>query len=261
MCKDKRIQKKFNEKEVIIMKNTNFKKIIAVIISVICIVSCFSMMSCNAANSADFEGGINNIEATSASAKGDCTVRITGKDSAMGEAPVQFKSTISASDIKLEGIISGKKVKSVTYIDKETIDIVLTGNAKSFEGESDNSSMIRISSKATANDEASVCFVTVRNPMIVSRQLQQGSKGGKYSCTVSYEIYGGTFTESGIEKNVSISSGFKGTITSVTVKDGKLVVSIEDTERGVMLDVAAGATSFNRATSVGVTIGATAVFN
>lgn len=229
------------------------KKFIALISALLL---CFGLTAC-----ADSEEEVNNVSARGiALAYHECTLTLESKEPLTDEGePAVFKSTISASDISLSLAFAGKSVKSVKYVDSETIEVTLTGRATGFN-ENNTLGQITISSNGVESSYASFDIIELEYASMRVYSSARQNHNGSYSYNTEFILDVGTFDENTGLDNVRLAEGSTGTIQSVSVDDGVLRVDvIGASSSNPVLVIDASVTSFGVPVTISMGVGASAV--
>lgn len=203
----------------------------------------FTIIMCLAAFGCAEEGdAVQNIAISGVvHASFESTVTITSREFATSGEAVVFKSTIETGDISVSQALEGKKVKSVKFIDKNTIEVVLEGKVTLKEDV--EYGCIRISGNALENDTDAFDLVIVKKATIDANTTSSASASGTYTAT--YSLSAGTFAENVTAEQIKIAEGSDGTISEVSIADGKLTVKITGATKCPQIVIAPEATSFN----------------
>lgn len=159
------------------------------------------------------------------------TQSVTIEGNSLNDAPaVVFKKSISPADIVLGGALVGKTVTKVTYNEKSSITVELSGNAK-VKGGIDVYGSIKIKHTGLESKGSSVCLITVLAPEIsvASSMTGKSQKDGKtvYNVTTMFYLPVGEFTDKANAENVTLAEGVEGNLT-VELSDGKLTVTVKN---------------------------------
>lgn len=171
-------------------------------------------------------------------------ITLRSADPLTGEGAAVFKSTVTVEDIRLSGALNGKTVKSVTFIDESTLELVLDGKAPLPEGE-DALGQITVLSKALENNYDAIALVDVRRAYMRASSAMTSSATATFMAT--YELSAGSFTDAAADaSSFRLAEGCDGRIESVTLENGQLTVRVVGATQTPELIIDAAATSFNR---------------
>lgn len=216
------------------------KKIISCLLT---FVICIFAIGCNAENDP-----VQNIDASdTVSASFDSVITITSREPLVGGERAVFKSTISASDIKLSDALEGKRVSSVTFIDQYTVKLTLTGKVTASFDDIDYGT-ITVSADALENDCDAFDVVIVQKAYVCATSSSSSSASGMYTAT--YTLSNGSFAEDISLEDVTLAEGSDGTLESVTLADGAVTVKVTGASDVPSVSFAADTTSFNKAFTI-----------
>jgi hypothetical protein len=181
------------------------------------------------------------------------TISIYGQTSAMGDAAATFSTSIVKDDVTITGDITGKVVDEVTYVDDSHINVKVSGTTSSFSGlVSKDFIRINVAHHGLTSDGSSTCLASVNNPAI-SCTMVGGSSTYTYA---GFALPYGTWA-SDIATHLSVPTTEQGTVDSADIsEDNPLLCTIRVTgidssaTSDFTLDLDAGATSFNHATTI-----------
>lgn len=183
---------------------------------------------------------------------GESLIRINSATPTYDEiAPAAFKSSISAEHITLSGMLEGKRVKSVTYVNSTAIDVLLDGNAKSFS-KPKAIGTITISTKGLQNSYPSSCTVTVKKATIDLARSSSSSNINDnthiYTYKATLTLSSGSFTENANSSHIRLTQPDPSTTAQITLSDNTLyiVVTYESDTASLSLSFDASTTSFNK---------------
>lgn len=204
--------------------------------------------------------GEQNIEIKDVVNKtGESTIRIQSSRYYNDDvAPASFKSSISPKHVTLSGMIEGKIVKSVTFVNQSTIDVVLDGDSKSFK-KSKALGTITISAAALNNNTPSSCSVIVEKATInlvsfsppeetlsdtSNDTAETSNEKTEYTYKATFELSSGSFTSD----NVKLANPTADSTISSVISDNRLYVVIEAfSDDSMVLVFDSSVTSFNKA--------------
>lgn len=126
--------------------------------------------------------------------------------------------------ISVSQALEGKKVKSVKFIDKNTIEVVLEGKATLKEDV--EYGCIRISGNALENDTDAFNLVIVKKATIDANTTSSASASGTYTAT--YSLSAGTFAENVTAEQIVIAPEATSFNIEITISlDGTSSVVVE----------------------------------
>lgn len=202
------------------------KKISIVTALVLAVIAAFTLSACGD-NSSEIYYNIsaqNNVYSM-----GTQTVRIEKSTSNPDEPEVSFKADISEKDITLGGALVGKSVTKVTYVDKTTIVIELSGNSENVQSTAEGT--ITVNNSGLDGKGESRCTVLVKRPEIVVGAYMKNQKGlgddAVYNITATIAFAGGSFTSNAADY-ISLENEQDGTMTVTAEPDGTLTISVEN---------------------------------
>jgi hypothetical protein len=157
------------------------------------------------------------------------------------ENPTTFKSTVSAAEITFSGVLEGKTIKSVTYVDESSIALTVDGTvtadnpqaqelgttvaSKALEKEL---GMITVSKKAFENNKEGNCYLRVNfDPCLNCNSASCSTYSGIYRSTFTLP-YGSYIEENVTLDNINIPIVNDGMTATVSLDaDGKLFIEVK----------------------------------
>jgi len=154
---------------------------------------------------------------------GEQTVRIS-VDMTSPDATT-FLPTITKDDLSLSGVLTGKRVENIVYIDGENLEVTLSGNVVASEQDSNDYGTITISGKATANGEnAKVDTYVDFFPKMLRTFNRHEEQGNVYIS--EFELpYGSFISENLVQSNVESNANDLIILLSLT-DEGRLRVEV-----------------------------------
>ena len=189
--------------------------------------------------------------------QGTQTIQITPLEyPPLGGEPATFKESISKSDIELLGILSTKTVDNVIFENEQSIKIVISGNAKPFNGNFDRCK-IRIKKNGLNNDSNAYGYVDVHKPSIYIDSLTKSGVLEKgYTFQAIIKLTCGEFTDTDLIELIQDNSN--ASIYEKYLSSGILVITIKDiaSDNAIpKIRIDAGATSLNKAIVLNIATG------
>lgn len=190
---------------------------------------------------------------------GEQTVRISVDSESLDRTT--FLPTITKDDISLSGVLTGKSVVKVVYIDEENIDITLSGKVVADESDRYDYGTVTVSGKATANGEkAKVDTYVEFTPKMIRTFNRHEEQGNVYIS--EFELpYGSFISENLVQSNVEANTNDLIILMSLT-DQGRLRIEVHgffpfQAQNGLMvtfpsLTLKACMTTFNKDIKVSV---------
>lgn len=199
------------------------KKRLKRILSVFLLVSCFFALS-----SCGFTQTYENITVHGdVYFMGTQTVRLEGTLPEDGFA-AKFKKSISASDIELSDALEGKTVEKVTYIDADTVELILSGKTDMGIGENAEGTVTVLASGLDSEGNSS-CRIKVKGPSIETEKAS--SKSFEIRDITLYNVSSvlylpvGEFTDKADAEHIRLADPSLGEL-QIYLEDGKLTLKV-----------------------------------
>ena len=186
--------------------------------------------------------------------QGTQTIQITPLEyPPLGGEPATFKESITKSDIELLGILSTKIVDNVIFENEQSIKVVISGNAKPFNGNTDQGK-IRIKKNGLNNDSNAYGYIDVEKPSaFVESFAKSGTLQKGYTFQAIIQLTCGTFTDI---SQVEFLGNIAGTVKEKYLASAnRLVIEINDITNysGVpQIIIREGATTLGKVINLGL---------
>lgn len=228
------------------------KKRLKHILSVLLLVSCFFALS-----SCGFTQTYENITADGdVYFMGTQTVRLKGTLPEDGFS-AKFKNSISASDIELSDALEGKTVEKVTYIDADTVELILSGKTDAGIGENAEGTITVLASGLDSEGNSS-CRIKVKGPAIETEKAS--SKSFEIRDITLYNVSSvlylpvGEFTDKADAEHIRLADPSLGEL-QIYLEDGKLTLKVTNCispEPSVIIDAEATTLGIEFSVCIGV---------
>lgn len=228
------------------------KKRLKRILSVLLLVSCFFALS-----SCGFTQTYENITAHGdVYFMGTQTVRLKGTLPEDGFS-AKFKNSISASDIELSDALEGKTVEQVTYIDADTVELILSGKTDVGIGENAEGTITVLASGLDSEGNSS-CRIKVKGPAIETEKAS--SKSFEIRDITLYNVSSvlylpvGEFTDKADAEHIRLADPSLGEL-QIYLEDGKLTLKVTNCispEPSVIIDAEATTLGIEFSVCIGV---------
>lgn len=191
---------------------------------------------------------------------GKQSITIVGTSGFNDEPAVEFKQSISPSDIVLGEALVGKTVTKVTYNSATSITVELDGTTKAQGGEGVYGT-ITVKHSGLNSAGNSSCVVNVNVPKIdvvsFSKTIKKVDGATYYTVRAKLSLLGGEFADVAAQ-SVTLADGATGKMT-VSVEGEVLSIVIEECSVDTpSVSIAADATTFQKEVTVRLSLGGSA---
>lgn len=197
------------------------KKCLCALLSIILAAGCLAFAACG--DETGEKVSLTVAEGTVYS-HGEQTIGLTFSSSESGA--YTFEENIAASDVSVGGVLQGKTVTKVEYVDKDTINVTLSGTVT---GKAESTGTLgSIVLKGGISDKATgEALINVFIPQMMTESVSDSNIGEKHTCRSTFVLPYGTFNEEYVSDEYITLPDNNGTL-EVSLADGKLKVTVKD---------------------------------